>query len=546
MAVLPFHFAFNYSETEYWPTLASGQSIPDTLKSKHNPNSGSLGLGMVEAASALLTGSVRIGREGDDFSVVYESSSEGGGTRVASSIAHPSSASGSPERLWHGTNATQAPTLLCILEASLLETTSAGCRTDKLDETRARWQALLEELELTTLETAPYTKQQIVQAAQDQQCRRAMMALGDSVYFTLKRMGNADEREYDDTAGREYGPLPGRDEDHLFDREPQAGQPEGKVMPQGHLTATLSGLVETGGTCLLVGPTGTFKTTTATRVADQTGAQLQVVKGRPGIEDRDFFGGVMPAEADAEEADDEGESGPTWRDGPVTKAFRKGRQGKTMLLMDELLRFEPLFLGAFVGLLDPASPAELSARGIEPAPGFETEEHYVAELPTGEEIACPTSRLTLVATTNMGADYVQAGKGLDAALMGRFELTVEVERPDPDVKRHLYEEEMGCSRGADLLEAIEETVEAGHIDKGGLYVRKAHPRLMLNMAGQMKRVLEEPIPETDADALTDAAKQAARVTVVPNCVERQADGLLDPSGKDSLLQDVIESAGDVL
>ena len=536
MGLKCFRYGFSKKESDFWPTLSKRQEMPPGCKSKHNGRTAKLGLGLVEAVSVLLAGRVELGREGASFSISYQSNR--GGTRVASSRSgEGSSGPGAPRRIWEGTDAMKAPIILCLVEAMLLETTPGGADSE-LAEVGGRWAALLEEIELETGEAAPYTKTQITRAAQSDLCQKAVMALTDGVYFALKRSEDEGTREFRDRGGSGFPALSGEDFDRLFDRPPAEATPE--PMPEGYLTATLSGLIQTGGTALLVGPTGTFKTTTATRVAEAEGAALQVVKGRPGIEDRDFFGGVVPTG-----------SGPAWRDGPVTKAFRKGRAEATMLLMDELLRFEPLFLGAFVGLLDPASPAELSARGIDPAPGFSGADHYVAELPTGEEVACPTRRLALVATTNMGSDYVQASR-LDAALMGRFELTVEVERPDPDVKRHLYEEAaedlpcapVGSARLADLLEAVEETVEEGHIDKGGLYVRKAHPRLMLNMARQMKRILENPQLAGRGPAV--AAQEAAAMTVVPNCVERQASGLLDPSGKDSLLQDVADCAEEVL
>lgn len=534
MSLSCFHYAFALSESDHWPSLQKRQRIPSSCKSKHNAREGKLGLGLVEAMSVLLTGQVRVGREKSSLSIVYESNR--GGSRVASS--EPASGAGTPPpRAWRGIDAMKAPPILCVLEAMLLEKTAAssnagGLQTDVLAETKARWAALLEELELATLEMAPYSREALVEASEDEQCRRAMMALTDAVYFALKRMEKKGLRLFgEDAPGEEFPELQAEGFECLFDREPEPKGGGHEALPSGYLARTLSALIGTGGTCLLVGPTGTFKTTTATRAADEAGAALEVVKGRPGIEDRDFFGGVVPTER-----------GPQWVDGPVTKALRSGRSGPTMLLMDELLRFEPLFLGAFVGLLDAASPAELAARSVDPAPGCSGEPHYVAELPSGEAVACPTSRLTLVATTNMGSGYVQAGAELDAALMGRFELTVEVEKPDPGVKRMLYER-AGGRRVADLLEAIEEFVEENLIDQGGLFARSAHPRLMLNMARHMERILAAEGLAEDEEI---AAQEAAEMTVVPNCVQREASGLLDPAGRETLLQEVAGCAADIL
>lgn len=537
MGLKCFTYAFNLKASSFWPPLKRRQAIPSACKSRHNTGEAHLGLGLVEAVSILLTAQVDLGRDGEAFSVRYESNR--GGRRVATGRPHrgpsPHASAGArvrgkgPLRIWSGTDAMKAPAILCVIEAMLLETTG-GKADPELDEVRERWVALLEELELEIMQPAPHAKYELIAASKSDLCQRAVMALTDAIYFALKRSHSEKRRQFLSQGGSELPAMSSADVDRLMGRPPAQTR---RTPPGDALARTLIGLIETGGTALLVGPTGTFKTTTAARVAAEAGAHLQVVKGRPGIEDRDFFGGVVPTE-----------SGPAWVDGPVTKAFRQACSGKAMLLMDELLRFEPLYLGALIGLLDPASPAELSAREIEPAPAFEQAAHYVAELPTGERIACPTRQLTLVATTNMGSDYVQAAR-LDAALMGRFELTVEVETPDPALRRHLYEQAAGA-KGADLLEAIEEAVGAGHIDQGGLYVRKAHPRLMLNMARQMERLTRGPLKEANADDLKRAALEAARVTIVPGCVERQTIGLLEPSGREALLRQVGDCAEDIL
>ena len=520
------NYWYGYSKNDLFPTLEKGTAMPEDCKSTYADASrtSNVGLGLVRAVCQLLTGDVALGREGDSFSVRY-TSNNGSKTRIATSYLHPNAPS--PLRLWEGADAMTAPVALCIIEAMLLETTGQGSDS-QLAEVKERYEAFLDECYLVLSEPAPYTQDQLREAAQEELCQRAMMALTDGIYFAVKRSDDKGLREYDGGSGEELPDLPDEDYRRLFGLPENAA--EAQALPAGYLSTTLSGLLATGGTCLLVGPTGTFKTTTATRAANEAGAALQVVKGRPGIEDRDFFGGVVPTE-----------NGPTWVDGPVTQAFRSGREEPTMLLMDELLRFEPLFLGAFVGLLDPASPAELAARSIEPASGCESEPHYVAELPNGEAVACPTSRLTLVATTNMGRDYVQS-TDLDAALMGRFELTMEVEKPDQRVKRMLYEQE-GGTKVADLLEAIENAVADCLIDDGGLYVRKAHPRLMLNMARHMQRILDTQGLTNDKEV---AAEEAARVTVVPNCVAREANGLLDPAGKESLLKEVYDCASTIL
>lgn len=520
MALQCFNYAYGKGSCEYWPSMSSGQPMPNDCRSRHNQKRGNVGLGIIEAISFLLTGQVLIGRDEDAFSVKYQSNR--GGTSTVSSKPNP--VKGDP-RQWRGINRMKGPFLLCIVEAMLLETTGEG-PDRQLEETQDRWIALLEELEVFTGHAAPFKKSELQEADKDQLCQRAVMALSDSLYFALKRADDHELRIFSDESGTSYRQLSDKDRKLLFD-EPAPQKPD--ALPSGAVLSTLKCLLQTGGTALLVGPTGTFKTTTATRAALESGSELQVLKGRPGIEDRDFFGGIVPTE-----------DGPTWIDGPITQAFKKAREHPTMLLMDEILRLEPLFLGALVGLLDPASPTELAARAIAPAPGFEQEPHYVAELPNGEQVACPTSQLTLVATTNMGHDYVQATQ-LDAALKGRFELTVEVDRPDPQVKRHLYQEAgqkhpAGSAAVADMLEEIEAAAQNEHIDHSGLLTGTAHPRLMLNMARHMMRLI------TAGKSPKEAATESARLTIAPNCVERDLSGHLSPAGVEVVLEITSEAA----
>lgn len=512
-----FKYIYNLKACDFWPTLTRRQNIPVRLKSRQADASrpSKLGLGFAEAAGFFLTGQVRLGRDGDCLSIIYESN-RGGRRLVSANQQAGGQQAGSRQagdrRIWHDANSMKAPAFLALAEAVLLE-------ADAFEESRTRWEALLGALAGELGGRPPYPTSDLQAASTSAACCEAMMALSDALYFEIKSAF--------ETGGYAFGQGPmAYDDANLDELFGSAGSKAGAPGPSAApLERTLSVLIGTGGTALLIGPTGTFKTTTATRAALGAGAALTVVKGRPGLDDRDFFGGVTPTE-----------SGPAWVDGPVTRAFRQAQEGPAVLLVDELLRFEPLYLGALVGLLDPALPAELESRGITPATGGE---HYVAELPTGERVAAPAANLTLVATTNMGADYVQA-TGLDAALMGRFELVVEVEQADPAVCERLYREaagEAGFADGAKLLHALEGFTREHHIDDGGLFVRRAHPRLMLSMARHMGRLQQA------GTSRQEAAMQAACVTLVPYCVERGPDGLLDRSGRRLLLDEVERLTG---
>lgn len=500
MALKYTRYAFGLKECEYWPSLQKSQTIPTDLKSARaqKGRNSNLGLGLVEALSHLLTGGVTIGRHATKHkNVSVEYTSNSGGTRRAFAGHAGRSVH------WHGVDAMKAAPLLCVVKAVASEGTLFA-------EVYERWQTLLEELVLVLGDQLPYTKDELVRAdGQSTPARHAMMAVTDAIYFGLKEANESGAITFHDTGGDAYP-----SDDELLKKVLGVRRPAATpaVRTADGLQASIEAVIRTGGTALLIGPTGTFKTTTAARAALAAGAAMTVVKGRPGLEDRDFFGGVTPTA-----------SGPTWVDGPVTEAFRKAEAGPTMLLIDEILRFESIFLGALVGLLDPASPEELRARGIA-ATG--TGRHYVAELPTGEKIAAPCEHLSLVATTNVGNQYAQAAQGFDAALLGRFEIVVDVETPDPAIKRALYEDAGRClstdaARVADQLEALEEVINRNQFDDGGLFVRKAHPRLLLNMARHMARL------EAAGLSYVEAAAGAAHVTVATYCAQRDPAGRLD-------------------
>lgn len=510
-----FKYIYNLKECRFWPTLKRRQDIPDPLKSRRaDPNRPSkFGLGFAEAAGFVLTGQVTLGRDGNSLSVRYTGNQ--GGERLASVNQQPTG-----KRIWHDANSMKAPAFLAIAEAMLL-------RVGAFRETRTRWEELLQALAGELGHRPTYTQNELAGASTSPACSNAVLALSDALYFEIKAAF--------DGHGYVFGYQPDdhaeTDLDPLFGPSSTTAGPTPWPTGVSSLTATLTALIATGGTALLVGPTGTFKTTTAKQAAIASSAHLTVVKGRPGLEDRDFFGTVTPA-GGGSVGGGSTESGPTWVDGPVTRAFRAAQQGPAVLLIDELLRFEPYYLGALVGLLDTDTPRELESRGITPlADG----PHYALELPTGERLAAPAANLTLIATTNMGADYVQSVT-LDAALMGRFELLVEVERADEATCDRLYREaagEAGFAEGARLLHDLEDFTRAHHLDEGGLLARRAHPRLMLSMAGQMERLKQAGM------APAEAAKQAAEVTVLPYCTERGPDGLLDRSGA-QLLRDETE------
>jgi nitric oxide reductase NorQ protein len=521
-----FRFAYGLSTCPAWPALSKGDVVPDHLKSRYaNPGRDSkVGLGLVKAVAATLTGDVTFFVHGDDVATCYESNT--GGRHTAWSNERSDGTRG-----WYEAARMQAPVLLCLAEAVLMD-------PPLHEEVRERWWQLIDVLQRALPgERPPYSEGRLANVSHRSDASEAMMALTDGIYFAIKEASADGRVSIESGGGANAGApqhLPAVDHRRLF--EPEVPTPLMAAGSRGILR-TLVGLARAGGTALLIGPTGTLKTSTAKRAALDTGARLVVLKGRPGIEDRDFIGGVYP-----------GMSGPVWVDGPVTAAFRAAQEGPVIFLVDELLRFNPLYLGALVGLLDPYDEDELRAMGVDPV-GSGT--HLLAELPTGERVPTPAASLTLIATTNIGDDYVQATH-LDAALLRRFEVVVDVERADAEVARTIYAGEFGDDV-AEVLVDIEAFTHENLARDGGLLARPANPGVLINLARAVIRGLGmpsergsecegDPAPGdpavSDPASGEDAWRSAAQVTLAPYCADREPDGRLDPAGAALLTDEV--------
>ena len=599
-------YAFNLSEAKHWKTLDARQKIPRGRKSKYakKNRTSKVGLGIVETVALFLAGKFKAafarpsGTAGHSYAskikVEYTSNS-GGSTRKMGSFEPSGNSTG---REWaEAKDSMKGPIFLAILEIALNGGT--GVFLESAERLRRLVRIMKSRVGMAGGQDG-FSESELERAQRKREISGRMMGVCDSLYFEIKEAVGSGERVFEENvppskwgAGvrdvstgelfeyLENGGLSpsasgvsagtasqGKKEEDSSQEEDGAAaagageeedsRPSAARMPG--LKGTLAAVAQTGGTALLVGPTGTLKTTTAKRAALESGAALTVLKGHSGVNTRKFFGQVMPAGKEGEEK----ESGePQWVDGKLTAAMRKAREGKSVFLFDEVLRVEEYYTGALVGALDPSSPEEMSARGIEPTDGHEESDHYVLELPNGEQVAAPVENFALIATTNAGAEYSQiagrrgAGGGgsvLGAALQARFELVLEVEEADPETKRSIYEEEGGSAAMANLLMDYERNLNAHSVHAGGsILTREANLRLMLNFAGQIRRLLsvvaqgepEEGEEITRREAFKPCARQAAETTLVSALSERGPDGLIDKTGRDVVL-DELESILDSL
>lgn len=486
--------AYNLQKADDWPTLARGQTIP-----KHLWSSSPLGkvpqrrvaLGFVRAATLLLTGQARV-RVNDnlDISIAYDSSSTRHGARVALSTQDMSAAH---KWIWHGSEGASAGALLIIAQAVLY---------NAHEEVLAAWKNLLQHVKAQgNLPMAPSALRVLAQsspAAND-----AMLHLSDAIYFAIK------EADAEDNIGINPQTPLGEFEN---DASSKILNPEGVIAEQGLTNdnpAALARLTRTGGTALLVGPTGTFKTEHAKRAAIDSGSKLHVLKGRPGIEDRDFYGGIYPTP-----------DGPQWIDGPLTKAFRHAQDHKTVLVIDELLRFEPIYLGALIGALDTYTSEEINLIGGQAAGEGR---HYHLELPNGQGVTAPVENLTIIATTNIGNGYVQFQE-LDDALLGRFQLILDYDKPPAEETTPIYTEAAGGNQKlAKAASDLEKITHERHVGEEGLLARPANPRVIINLLHETNR------RTSSGEPLEGAFAGAVEATVIPYCAPRDSMGRLETS-----------------
>lgn len=286
--------------------------------------------------------------------------------------------------------------------------------------------------------------------------------------------------------------------------------------------AVLRRLTRRGGAALLVGPPGTFKTETGKRVAVEEGLTLIIAKGAPGVEDRDFLGGVYPTAG-----------GPQWVDGPISRAFLAAAQGRTLLLIDEVLRYHPEALNVLIGAMDTVSTEEAVAVGL-PADTLVGERHHLLPLPNGDHLVCSAVNLTWVMTTNLGEDHLQTADRLDAALLSRIDHVIDFMYPEEETARALYTQIGGSERLSDLVYRTELVTRDALTGAGVQPVRALDARKSIAMLKEVRALLDEGLEE--ADALLCAFQTIA----LPHCCARDAAGRLEEDAVEMLTRRVIE------
>lgn len=273
---------------------------------------------------------------------------------------------------------------------------------------------------------------------------------------------------------------------------------------------------------LLDGLPGAGKTYTLREFAKVGGFHsYSEVAGNSSMEAIDFLGGMVPI----------GDGKMIWMDGPVTKAFRDAAAGKKVLLgIDELLRIPRRERGIFMNALVPHDGKYRlrSGRPIVPKAGASSTPapDELIGVASMEMILAPVANISIVATTNSGANYPDIESD-DPAARERWHI-VHV-KPSPKFTESLISARVAAlklpadtvTRLVKIDNAVKKIAEDNNCDKS------LSPRLLLDMVNNLA---EMPNPGDKNTVL------AAATEMIPALTGRTPEGDVNPDQVEILTQ----------
>ena len=472
-----------------WPSLSNSSAIPDHLTSRHNKKSqGRVGKGFLKAIVMMLEGDVNVFHDPNSKSVTVRRRNSKGGCDVIIGSAS------AKQRTWQGRTTSLNPYLLCLAESAL------GYGLD--DEVGEVWIQLLSEYMATSGLVPPFSGTDLIKLSNDSHANDIMMRLCDALYYgvqTFAKQGVVEQPRALSPVGRTA----------LSEVFGQSGK--GSADMRVPTAQRLRALIRTGGVGMLVGDTATLKSSMALQAAVDEDVGIVTVAGSPGTEDRDLVGGPYP--------------GKEWVDGPLAEAYRRAQTERIFLLVDEALRFRPNYLNVLIGALDVRSAAVVRAMGLTP---LADEPHYVLKLFNGEKIVALKKNLTVVFTTNMGQQFIQAAEDFDDAFLRRVELIIEVDEPARSVSEPIYRSIFDDDQAVELVYALNTFVR----DQDGFFARKTNLGVLKNFLAQLTLLMNEGY------RYPEAVRLAVRLTLAPYVCAREADGALAEQDLGTLMDEV--------
>jgi MoxR-like ATPase len=243
---------------------------------------------------------------------------------------------------------------------------------------------------------------------------------------------------------------------------------------------------------LLVGPTATGKSLCAVEAFARTKLPkpVFVIEGHESLREFDLLGGYTP----------DGSGGFSWCDGVVIQAMRAGGY----LFVDEANRMPTRTLNVLLGILSRGAVV-LTEHG-------------------SEEVTAP-SGFQVILAMNLGRDYTV--NGLDAALVGRFPVTLEFTYLPPAEEEAWLIAETGLDRNVARI-LVKVASETRRLRRTHEVARELTPRGLLAWA---RKYTAKP-----GGDLATRLKGAARVTWIPGVVGTDADGYVREEGLAQILE----------
>ncbi len=514
----PLAFLYNTTDTSSWPTLSRQQLIPAQVAAKHaSPHRPSkVGPGIIKGICTVLTTDrvISLAQDADRWSLRLTSSTGGADHVLGGTVS-----------AWYIEYRSYLAAVVALTDALTVDRLHP-----RTQDVLARYTDFLVRLYALLGTSPPYTADQLArQAAYDVGATETLMGLSDELWFWSKARIHDLTTVYEQPDPHPV-PLVVNSCEHVYYLRPMpapTGTAASCPAPQTPLRV-LTRLIERGGTALLFGPTGVGKSELARAAAREQGVRLIKVEGRPGLDDKQLFGGTRPVPG-----------GFQWVDGPLSKAWRLAAQGERVaLIVDELARFDPWHLAAFIGALDPVRAGDLALMDAIPAEALAQAHHqpawryYVLTLPTGDVCVAPANRLSVIATTNLGADYLQVQQAFDAALLRRFALHLEIARLDAATRQRLVQELGLPAKIARLMVAIEDHTTTATDQAGGLLRRELNLGVVLNWATEVLAQVNDGVP------LGAAVRSAATMTVIPFVCDRDDFGRIEHAAAEGLRQQI--------
>jgi len=169
-----------------------------------------------------------------------------------------------------------------------------------------------------------------------------------------------------------------------------------------------------GFNCLLMGPTGTGKTTAVEEAILQMETHTLVrIDGHESLEDIDMIGAMMPVPG----------AGYQWIDGPLTQAVKWAQTAPVVVFIDEFNRIQPEQRNLFIPFLNPTRADVCRSMGL--SVSGEGEYYLLRLLAINQVVWCPKEHLTVIAAGNFGEGY-QVYK-IEPALRRRFHTPIQFE-----------------------------------------------------------------------------------------------------------------------